>query len=358
MDLQVFQNSQQTLVAECQAHFAFLRGQIETRVDDLKTHLEQMAFGMIEQTKKLEELYMRDFKNMNSNDVLSEEELKELVEQRKLFTRLFENNDIAQINSNFLIEFLDAIKLKQRQKAIAYGTKLNDLEMIRKNIIQHNEFESNLRFIFDRDCVGTLRLGNFSQDPLNSQILNGKQSVDLMKLCEFLPLPWRLLYRASKNGFNAEHFHAKCDGHRNTLTIVETQGGVPYVFGGYTSETWSSLGEWKTDKNAFVFSLINKRNKPVKISVDTLVGVGKGGTKRSQNDAIYCSSNYGPTFGRGHDLYIASDCNRNDNSYSYLGYTYRHTKYAQGSNEARTLFAGSLNFKVNEIEVYTQTGSE
>jgi len=44
----------------------------------------------------------------------------------------------------------------------------------------------------------------------------------------------------------------------------------------------------------------------------------------------YCTyrhSEYGPTFGGGHDLNIANKSNENDNSYSLIGHTYSNEKY-------------------------------
>ena len=39
-------------------------------------------------------------------------------------------------------------------------------------------------------------------------------------------------------------------------------------------------------------------------------------------------------------------------SYSYLGCTYPHPQYAQGTSEAQSFLAGSFWFKLDEIEVY------
>src|SRR5262245_59210240 len=47
---------------------------------------------------------------------------------------------------------------------------------------------------------------------------------------------WRLLYRGSRDGFEAGRFHDVCDGHSHTLTIVESEFGC--VFGGYTPIAW------------------------------------------------------------------------------------------------------------------------
>ena len=40
----------------------------------------------------------------------------------------------------------------------------------------------------------------------------------------------KLIYRASRDGFGADEFHSKCDGKRDTLSIIQTTNG--YVFGG------------------------------------------------------------------------------------------------------------------------------
>jgi hypothetical protein len=39
-----------------------------------------------------------------------------------------------------------------------------------------------------------------------------------------------LLYRASRDGYNAVNFHAKCDNRGKTVTIIKTKKN--YVFGG------------------------------------------------------------------------------------------------------------------------------
>jgi len=58
------------------------------------------------------------------------------------------------------------------------------------------------------------------------------------------------------------------------------------------------------------------------------------------------------TFGGGHDLYIANDCNVNSSSYSNLGHTYESNGYAYGSTEARSYLAGSYSFTILEMEVF------
>ncbi len=52
------------------------------------------------------------------------------------------------------------------------------------------------------------------------------------ELCKFKKSEmWSLLYRASRDGFGAAQYHAKCDDITNTLTIIKTTEG--YIFGAY-----------------------------------------------------------------------------------------------------------------------------
>ena len=102
-------------------------------------------------------------------------------------------------------------------------------------------------------------------------------------------------------------------------------------------------GEFVYSTEAFLFSLNNPDNKPYKMTV-----------YRNQN-ATYCRYDQGPTFGSGYDLYIADKCDKNTNSYSNLGDTYKlPTGYTYGNNQS--LLAASYYFKVDEYEVFFQPG--
>jgi hypothetical protein len=97
---------------------------------------------------------------------------------------------------------------------------------------------------------------------------------------------WKLLYKASINGFKSEIFHKKCDHFKNTVTIIKTSNGN--VFGGYTSQSWTPTKEkYKSDIKAFIFSLANKDNRPFKIECNS----------NFSKFAIWCNKNYGPVFG-------------------------------------------------------------
>jgi hypothetical protein len=179
---------------------------------------------------------------------------------------------------------------------------------------------------------------------LKSQILKDEpQLLKLIELCEFSPNDkWTLLYRGCRDGFGAVNFHSRCDGHSNTLTILKAKGSS-YIFGGFTTVSWKSSNKHKSDPDAFLFSLTNKDNKPVKMNIYP---------NAFYHNAFYCHSENGPSFGGGCDINIANNANTTTDSYSHLGAFYQHPQYGLGTNEAFTFLAGSFEFQLHEIEVY------
>ena len=164
-----------------------------------------------------------------------------------------------------------------------------------------------------------------------------------MRLCQLASSKFTLLYRASRDGFGASAFHAKCDGRARTLTLVKSLTH-DFVFGGYAHEAWSSANAYVTDTRAYLFSLTNAASVPLVMPVKA-----GGGAQH----ALYAGDEYGPTFGHGCDLLIGDDSNANRTCYSMLGESYElpavtHTDRRQ----AKTLLAGSFKFKTLDIEVF------
>ena len=179
----------------------------------------------------------------------------------------------------------------------------------------------------------------------NSKILNEKSSIDLMKLCEFSEQQeWRLVYRATDHGFGFEDFHGRCSGQKKCLTIIKAEGGN--IFGGYTGNAWNKEAKYMPDDNAFLSSLINKENTPLKM-ICTEPGkavVGQRGPfiQVYGNNGVVGSSS----------LALRSDSNTYADSYSNLGGIYKHPTYPFESKEAKEFMAGSFRFKTIDIEVY------
>nr|XP_058952138.1 uncharacterized protein LOC131779589 [Pocillopora verrucosa] len=159
---------------------------------------------------------------------------------------------------------------------------------------------------------------------------------------------WSLCYRASSHGWSSSTFHSYCDRRGPTVTIIRAHG---YIFGGYTDQSWRYYrrysyyygylyyGQYTSSSKAFIFSLKN------------YYGYGYFKKDISQhNYATYNHYNYGPTFGGGHDIYVASNANSNYNSYfncqSYTG------KYCNNN-----VWTGRKYFCADEIEVYYERTS-
>ena len=153
---------------------------------------------------------------------------------------------------------------------------------------------------------------------------------------------WFLIYRGTKDGFSATDFHRECDGIAKTVAIVKTTNGN--IFGGYTEKLWnhSAFVIQVLDENAFIFSLVNERNKP-------FIALAK-----NKSGSICCDGNYGPCFGNnyGYDIKIASDSNKNRNSTSHMGQCFQHEDYPFLLKESEYILAGSPKFQTLEIEVF------
>ena len=64
---------------------------------------------------------------------------------------------------------------------------------------------------------------------------------------------WRLLFRASRDGFTGSAFHSRCENKGPTVTVVNSNGNI---FGGFTESAWAG----KTYNTAFdhIFSILER----------------------------------------------------------------------------------------------------
>uniref|UniRef100_A0A7S2HRP4 TLDc domain-containing protein n=1 Tax=Zooxanthella nutricula TaxID=1333877 RepID=A0A7S2HRP4_9DINO len=122
-----------------------------------------------------------------------------------------------------------------------------------------------------------------------------------------------LLHRASRDGFGADAFHANCNGWSRTVTVAKSVHGV--VFGGYAgSAAWGNQNQYVPSEDAFLFCLAGpgvpspSKHRPRQ--------------SQSHNHALFCNAGYGPTFGCGHDLQIASGTGPSATASTNLGNTY------------------------------------
>jgi len=246
-----------------------------------------------------------------------------------------------KLNADYLKQYKvdDELLIKSNEEATVLIKKAEiELKKLKEVIFDEKIFV----FLKSHYKINTSILGEafLFKGKIDSVILSDKnQASDLMHLCGF-PVNQKLslIYRASQDGFEACSFHEKCNYKPNTLVIIKSANGN--IFGGYTEQSWNYINNCNVDPNAFIFSLINKDNKPIKMKC----------IKPSQ--AIYCSTDYGPNFGLN-DIEISNESNIGTNSVSNLGDSYKHPDYEYESNEAQSFLAGSCKLQVSEIEVFT-----
>ena len=70
--------------------------------------------------------------------------------------------------------------------------------------------------------------------------------------------------------------------------------------------------------------------------------------------AIYDNSNFGPTFGCGHDIFLSDKCHQNNNNRCNIPCSFVNEKYKNGQKSYMD-FCGAkngYNFRVTEYEVF------
>jgi hypothetical protein len=169
---------------------------------------------------------------------------------------------------------------------------------------------------------------------------------------EFRGKHFSLLWRGGRDGFGGRDFHSRCDGHANTLTLIEDTKGN--IFGGFTPLEWESRewnrkygkesNRWKADPSlkSFIFTLKNPHNVPAR----------RFALKVEEKDrAMLCHSERGPRFGCGADIGVSNNCNANTESWTALGSSYTNDT----GLDTYAVFTGSKYFQVKEIEVFEIT---
>ena len=244
-------------------------------------------------------------------------------------------------NQDFILRTLDGDQIRWNEIQLECDTLLKRIKSLGEELNERIIGDQMIRFIPSSNNTRiVMACGLLSVPKFDSKIINeDKKHNDLVELCRLSAKQFKLLYRASRDGFQTSNFHAKCDNQPRTLTIIKTTEG--YIFGGYTEVAWDSTNNWKVDPNALIFSLVNVRSTPLLIPV-------KVGNKHS----IYCHASYGPTFGGGHEIYISNNSNTANTSYSNFGHSYDLKLFSYDSTEAKSFLAGSYNFQTSEIEVF------
>jgi hypothetical protein len=171
---------------------------------------------------------------------------------------------------------------------------------------------------------------------------------------------WLWLWCGSRDGYTAEEFHRRCDGHANTLTLIEDTDGN--VFGGFTPVEWESRVWTGTSKDmvkgddslrSFLFTLRNPHGVPPR----------KFALKEEmKGSAIYCNSHCCADSAEC-DIHVSDNCNNTqtmisacrysrNSSCTRIGTLYEGDTAYANDTQFKFVFTGHEEFKVKEIEVF------
>ena len=241
-------------------------------------------------------------------------------------------------NVDFILKTVDGDRAKWKEIQIECSTmltKVQSLEDQLKEMLLGDErigFRPSASDTPIADICGRLAIRSIDSFIISSF----KMENDLVELCKLNGLKFELLYRASRDGFKASSFHAKCDNKARTLAIIRSLRGC--IFGAYTTVDWDSTSGFKADPDAFLFSLVNLETSPLVIPI-----------KDGDNHAFICKADRGLIFGLGNDLKICDNSNISNESFSYLGKSYDLKLFEYGSIKAQSFLAGSCHFLTSEI---------
>jgi hypothetical protein len=313
-------------------HFIGLRSDVQLKTEKIIEQINDINSKLIEEIDDHEKKLIHLSKNNSFN------EFNNIV---------LELEEFYVLNNEYLNQHnIDEKLVSKADEQAACLINKSELEIKKLNDIV---FDDKI-FVFEKSCekLNTSILGVVSvkSTKFNSNILlKINQKEDLITLCDISNIKkYNLIYRASQDGFESSSFHFKCDKKPNTLIIIKSENGN--IFGGYTEQDWTATEEhdFKIDKEYYVFSLINKHDRPVKLKFSDIT---KG---------IWCRNGYGPVLGYGPVIRISDKSNQNTDSMSNLGVItaiFKRPSYADNLLEAQSFLAGSQYFKVSEIEAYT-----
>lgn len=247
-------------------------------------------------------------------------------EDEKIYIKLNQINEDTKSTVNKIVQIIK--DLKKEDDNIKKEIKELKEQKIQSLINENISLKERLKEILKE--INTLKNKDNISSNLDkeSSIVKSKEDIDLLnswisRVCFSKNIKCKKLYKATENGDRGSDFHRFCDNKGPTLTIFKSIKG--YIFGGFTSVSWDSSGNYKPDAYAFVFSLNKKKIYRI----------------LDYKYAIQCHSG-GPTFGNNHAIDI------NDNFLS---------ENAQNRCEAKTDYGDNLGltegeyFLLDEVEV-------
>ena len=296
--------------------------------DDVTLIFEDLAdfpMKMYELKTKLKELKEKDDNFcvfMNSERFVNG--IKACIESEKYSLKNDEEEDVLlfEIKNEFFVRGSAVIKIPPKEQDLK--VQVECLTKVVANLKEELKKYMDKEKTKDETAKNSFEGTSFLKD--DEKILISKW-ISPNKVIKF-----NLLFSTNKHGDSSSTFHYYCDGVFPTVTVVLDTSGRR--FGGYSTQNWCQStvgGNYTTAPDSFIFNLSNKQKYNL--------------TDKFSTNAIYRHNSYGPTFGGGHDLYLASSCKSNtSSSCSKSSYNTGNTNILGGN--------GSTSFQVSYYEVY------
>ena len=324
------------------------QGNINYEINYIKNNKDEIKHP--ETLKESDERYIKIFKKILDNELMNDKNDSNLIiivthgegvsSCCKYLCNIIKKKS-GNENKKLWPDFLNNIQGNNQKYCNSFCFKMNKNE---ENISYYDEicykpeYEINSNILLFENYYKNILI-NWLKNPKNDK--NENKKLNNIKL----------IYRGSRDGFQAKIFHEKCDNKGETLIIIESKDN--YIFGGYTEINWDStiwnkiIGEKnntirKGNGNEFIFTLKNPYLiKPSKYNIK----------KKYLNNSICCDSNLGPIFGCN-DIRIEDNCNINENKFTYYDYIKDECGFIDNTGKKRLLFTGKNSFLVKEIEVF------
>ena len=233
----------------------------------------------------------------------------------------------------FIFVYLSSLKLIQTQKQ-----KNDELKQIVEGLIKErnqtkNTIDELMRWKEDREKNEEEKI----KYQIDSKIIYNQDAIFISKRLtekEYSDrkVIFNLIYRAARDGANAQSYHSRCDGKINTVTVVQTVKGSK--FGGYTETQIQDGNIGYKDPNSFIFSL-NKMKIYENLNKD--------------NNVIRHYRDNGPYFVGGFVIY---DSNFNDNNSNYVCDKTSSFNFFSDSEKEYEINNGEKYFHIKELEVF------
>ena len=281
------------------------------------------------------------FKQFESNDEIYD--FLKNIGLEKITTIYFEENtlkvkiEIPSLIKNkkpneIILILLKKDSISNDNDIINLIEKVKEIDILKKKVDYLYKYfninNNNINFLEILDET-SIKIFNF----INSKIFTSKDEISFINqgIEKSLNKPiirMELIYRASRDGDGSKSFHYKCDGKSNTLTVIKSALGKR--FGAFSVGKWNSEQNYISDEKAFLCAWF--------IALYTSL------IKKDQSKyAIVCNEKYGPTFGKGPDLYLSSNCRNNSSHTIQESFDYK------GKIDC---LVGSKKFTTMDYEVY------